>query len=305
MLGGQHWKAPGHCQRQRALRRLRGHLQARVVAGNRTKAIVKSGAKGAAKVAAAAAGAAAPVIMAAGEIGALVTDVAWDRVSKQNRSRARGIMSRLLYAEEDPASFEAYLNQKLLEEDQEIIGAVRSLINAAVDAVSPAAMAAMALLAREHLRQRTDTWIARGGLRVLAECTDAELGALRGLFFALAEPFRTRSTTMGPPVPIAVGCNPELRYIQIDLQAAAWWGDRLSDAPDQHRRLFRLLKAHGLADNASQVPPGAVALDAMGIQFAVIRPLSIALGFVQYPLRHGSPTEGAVACGDGSSRQKR
>jgi hypothetical protein len=119
----------------------------------------------------------APGALAAAAGGVL--GIAFERVGSRDTRRATKIVERLITSDESPADFAQYLRDRLLHDDDEVISAFRSLLTAALDAVSSAALEAMAQLARRHLRGLVPAWLARGGLRAFAETTDAELSALR------------------------------------------------------------------------------------------------------------------------------
>ena len=117
-----------------------------------------------------------PVIAAT--VPALVA-LGLDRISKKSRERARDIVQRMIAVDETPAEFAEFLNARIMDEDEAVIGAMRTLLVASVDALSLAALEPMSLIGRQYLRQRTPAWVARGWLRLLAELSDEELAALR------------------------------------------------------------------------------------------------------------------------------
>lgn len=212
----------------------------------------------------------APGVLAAAAGGVL--GLGFDRITAQDTRRAQRLVERLLERDESPEQFADHIRERLLAEDEGVLSAFRSLLTAALDAVSPAALEPMAVLARRHLREpRIPMWLARGGLRTLAECTAEELGGLRQFVTALPALASTGINRVG------VFVHDQQLEI-IGHRGAARIGTRLlGPAPAHSRRVFRVLKVHGLADDATDAPSDISTPDAIAIETLVVSELILAL----------------------------
>jgi len=232
--------------------------------GSFGKAAAKDAAIALAGTAAVALGAPAVIAAAAGG----VLGVGIERVMNRDTRRAQRLFERLLEGDESPEEFAQHLRDRLLADDEAVISAFRSLLAASLDAVSESALESMAVLARRHFREpHIPVWLARGGLRVMAECTAQELAGLRQFVQALAEaPSNMRR--------IGVFVHDD----QLEVIRSPESTPRLiGPVPPDRRRLFRLLKVHALADDATDAPPRIPNVDAIAIELVVVRELELAL----------------------------
>jgi hypothetical protein len=231
------------------------------------------------------AGVAAATLGASGSLAAAaggVLGVAFERFGSRDTRRAARIVERLISTDETPEDFANYLRGRLLNDDDAVIGTFRSLLTAALDAVSPAALEAMAQLARRHLRGLAPVWLARGGLRTFAEATDAELGALRQFLPMVAAYPARRSAIFEAAGRHYVGMD-QIKTVGLYVAEGRTWEVRVADpraeigpAPEHHRRIFRLLKLHGLADPVTDPPTKTRDTDCIAIEVAVANELATA-----------------------------
>lgn len=119
-----------------------------------------------------------PAAAALAAIGGLVS-IAWNKIGTRNQRKAEELFRRMAEADDDPLDFINMLNRRLEADDEEVFVAVRALLNATLDAISPAAMEAISLIGREYLRGRCIAVTARGWIGLISELTSPELGALR------------------------------------------------------------------------------------------------------------------------------
>lgn len=133
---------------------------------------------------------------AAAALVPVIAAVALEKISSASKRRAERIVARMIEMDEPPGDFADYLNARLMDEDEEVIGALRTLLLASIDAIAPAALEPMALVGRRYLRKQTPAWIARGWTRLLAELTEAELRALREIVVVGVKTWR-RLQSMG------------------------------------------------------------------------------------------------------------
>lgn len=222
-----------------------------------------------------------PAALAAAASGVIATS--FEKVRGRDAARAQKVMERLLKADELPDEFADHLRQCMLREDENVLGALRQLLMAAVEAVSPAALDAMAKIVRLHLRDRCPVWVARGGVRTFAEAIEPELAAMRSFL-----PHVVSYPSRRPAIFEAAGRGEfghgELSTVGLFVQAGSAWELRVSDpkaeigpAPEHHRRLFRLLKLNGLADEVTTPPDGVRSIDCVAIDIAVAGHLAAAL----------------------------
>lgn len=108
-----------------------------------------------------------------------VAAIAWDRLGSRNRRRAEQLFQQMTDGDEDPTAFIDMINRRLLIDDEEVFVALRLLLNATLDAISPAAMGAIAIIGRAYLRGKCSAPLARGWIRIISELTTSELAALR------------------------------------------------------------------------------------------------------------------------------
>lgn len=119
-----------------------------------------------------------PAGAAVAAIGGLVS-IAWNKIGGRNQRKAESLFLKMAQADPDPSEFIQQLHRRLEADDEEVFVALRGLLNAALDAVSPASLEAIALVGREYLRARCSAAIARGWVKLISEVTTQELAALR------------------------------------------------------------------------------------------------------------------------------
>lgn len=107
----------------------------------------------------------------------------WEKIAGRAKGRAQRLYQRMLEVDEDPAQFAEHLKS----DREDVLTALRALITASVDAISPAAIEPIALIGREYLRDRCPGFLARGWLRILTELTESEIAELRELVQAACE----------------------------------------------------------------------------------------------------------------------
>ena len=163
--------------------------------GDAPKDLVTGGASaGTAVVATMAATGSAGAGLLAGALSLIPTVIGlgFDRIRSRGERRAERLLKQMTEADSSPEAFVEGIRARLEADDPELVGALRSLLVASVEAVSDSAIEPMALLGRAYLRGECPTWVARGWLRILAEMTDTELVELRRLVIE-AQGLRARS----------------------------------------------------------------------------------------------------------------
>lgn len=103
-----------------------------------------------------------------------------------------------------------------MKDDEEVFSALRALLDAALDAVSPSALEAIAAVGRDYLRDECPAWVARGWIRIFSEVTLGELRALRELASAAVKAIGRRvhpwpRSGLSAVVPIGWSCLLALR----------------------------------------------------------------------------------------------
>jgi hypothetical protein len=115
-------------------------------------------------------GVAAAVTGIPGALAAALTSIVglgFVRVRERDNRRARRLLERMTEADESPEDFVEHLRKRLEDEDEDTLTAFRALLIAAVEAITPNAIAPLGFLGRRYLRGECPPWIARGGLEVL------------------------------------------------------------------------------------------------------------------------------------------
>jgi hypothetical protein len=137
---------------------------------------------------------AAGAVLAPTPVGAVAVAVAgglaaigFDLIGVRDKRRAVRMLEQLLAADESPQELHDQINQRLVDEDEDVISAFRALLVAAVEGVTPAALGAIAVVGRAYLRGECETWIARGWLRIFTEVTDSELKYLRDAVYIVRQ----------------------------------------------------------------------------------------------------------------------
>ncbi len=171
--------------------------------------------------------------------------LAFEQIAARHEKRARKVLTDLFESDASPHELAASVNARLAEADEEVITVLRQLLLSTAEAAEPAAIEPMALLARAQMRGSCDMWVARGGLRLLAEVDARELGALREMF-AAAE----RARGFGNSALFHLG-----RTTDGKLDGLRAPGDSEPLIARGHaRRLADLLRRHGLTIELSFTP---------------------------------------------------
>lgn len=116
--------------------------------------------------------------------GALATlgtlaSVAWDRIAARNSRRAERLLQRMADEDTDPDAFVALLNERLRNNDEDVLAKLRALILADLESVSPDAYEPIARIGHAYVRGKCEAWIARGWIAVISESTSREIDAFR------------------------------------------------------------------------------------------------------------------------------
>jgi hypothetical protein len=111
-------------------------------------------------------------------VGAKVLSITLGRIGEAEARRARALYASMKDPNVSDDDFVAEINRRLLAEP-EVLAVFRSLLVASVESVTLDALAAMGRVGRRYLCGECPQWVARGIVRLLAELSDAELGALR------------------------------------------------------------------------------------------------------------------------------
>lgn len=182
---------------------------------------------------------------------ASIVGVGFVRVKERDNRRARRLLEQMAEADESPEEFVEHLRERLEAEDEDTLTAFRALLIAAVEAITPNAIAPLGFIGRRYLRGECPAWIARGSLEVLQRVDSAELEALRRLLIEI-EPIKSDG---------------------IMITAHRWCAYQRSVPDDLHpitpfpsaRRVFSYLKRAGLGTDWSVVgfsgPSGVVDID--------------------------------------------
>lgn len=229
-------------------------------------------------VAAAAVSLSVPTRLAA---DASVLGVRLEDVSAYETQRANLLFARLFARDKHPEEFAQELRDHLRVGDAEVSAVLRTMLIAALDALTPAAIEPMAVLARRFLRTRdAPVWLVRGGLRTLAECSAVEFGALQQLMGDLAAFVAANPYLPGHPMRRFGVFVDQSGLAEIPVRSASAARpkrNRIAGKPGEHRRLFRLLKTHGLADEASDAPSHVPSVDAIGLEVGIVWALNEAV----------------------------
>lgn len=225
-----------------------------------------------------------PALVAAKAIQYAAKAIFLDRVRGRDISRAQDVIERLVLEDENPEEFDEFLTRAMLDENDEVWASVRHLLRAALDAPTKAGLQAMTRLARAHLRSRLELWIARGGLEVFCESTDAELRSLRALLGDVVrhadQPalLQHASTPFRPTGFVLFAKRDHVMVFRAQHKTWTFHSAPIGPRPAIHLRLFQLLKGHMLATEVSELPKGVEAADAIGLQMVVVDALFHALG---------------------------
>jgi len=119
----------------------------------------------------------------AGALATLVTlvSVAWNQIAIRDLSKSERLMRRMAEEDEDPDAFVAMLEEKLRDNDEEVLIKLRALIQADLASASPDVYEPIARLGHAYVRGKVESWIARGWVRVFSESSSREIDAFREL----------------------------------------------------------------------------------------------------------------------------
>lgn len=181
-----------------------------------------------------------PGVLAVG-LASLV-GVGFARVKERDTRRAQRLLERIAEADESPEEFVEHLRKRLEAEDEDTLTAFRALLIAAVEAITPNAIAPLGFIGRRYLRGECPTWIARGALEVLQRVDSAELEALRRLLVEI-EPIKSDGIWVVADIGGDHGWRAYQRSVPDDLHP-------ITPFPSA-RRVFGYLKRAGLGDDWS------------------------------------------------------
>jgi len=186
---------------------------------------------------------------------ASIVGIGFVRVKERDNRRARRLLERMAEADESPEEFVEHLRERLEAEDEDTLTAFRALLIAAVEAITPNAIAPLGFIGRRYLRGECPTWIARGIVEVLQRVDSAEIEALRRLLVEI-EPIKSDGI-----------------MITADVSSHRWCAYQRSLPDDLHpitpfpsaRRVFGYLKRAGLGGEWNVVgfsgPSGVLDID--------------------------------------------
>jgi hypothetical protein len=114
-----------------------------------------------------------------------LVSVTWNAIATRDVFRTQRLLRRMADEDTDPDAFVAMLDEKLRDNDEEILIKLRALIQADLEAVSPDVYEPIARLGHAYVRGKCEAWIARGWVRVFSESTSGEIEAFREIARAL------------------------------------------------------------------------------------------------------------------------
>lgn len=108
-----------------------------------------------------------------------VAAVAWNRIAARNSRKAERLLQRMADEDTDPDAFVALLNERLRDDDEDVLAKLRALILADLESVSPDAYEPIARLGHAYVRGKCEAWIARGWVAAFSESTSREIDTFR------------------------------------------------------------------------------------------------------------------------------
>jgi hypothetical protein len=125
--------------------------------------------------------------LAGGALAMLVTlvSVTWSAIANRDLSKSQRLLRRMADEDTDPDAFIAMVEEKLRDNDEEILIKLRALIQADLEAISSDVYEPIARLGHAYVQGKCEAWIARGWVRVFSESTSREIDAFREVARAL------------------------------------------------------------------------------------------------------------------------
>lgn len=193
-----------------------------------------------------------------------------------DRIRARRVnswWSEFVRIDGDPAGVQAVLEARL-ETDERLAAAIASGARAAADALADAAIPSIALLTRVYQRQAPslESTVFRGMLRMLSDLDRPALQQLARFAHLVAaflaeDPRRSRTGVYVEHNQLWEIRNVQAQPVLLGELLAQHIGDR---GGPHTRRMFRALKAHALADDATLIPSRVPSVDALAIERDIV-----------------------------------
>jgi len=194
-------------------------------------------------------------------------------VDKLRARRVNSWWTEFVRIDGDPPGLEAMLEARP-EKDERLAAAIISGARAAADAVADDAIPPIALLTRVYQRKAPplESTLFRGMLRMLSDLDRpalqqlARFGHLVAAFLA-EDPRRTRTGVYVERNQLWEVRNVQAQPVLLGDLLAQHIGDR---GGPHTRRMFRILKAQGLADDATLIPSSVPSVDAIAIEREVV-----------------------------------